>query len=134
MSGHQWLGKTILSPDHAHDLERAAAIHEFGHGMLRHEAEKKAYDDYVRDQRLSAMAHHYQGMKAAYGLGDMDEARKHGAMYELHAKSLGFNPTDPVPPEVVAKMPSLQDRKVYKFKTHGGDAFALKDEAAKAAP
>ena len=39
-----WQGKMILHPDHAEDLERAAAYNEFGKKMGRTQAEDEAHD------------------------------------------------------------------------------------------
>lgn len=123
--GH-WQGRPIADPEDVHDLEQRAAIHEFNDKMPRHEAEEHAYVNYVKEKRLEAAAHHLAGMKAAHGTGNMDEARKHGVMYELHLKALGLNPAGPVPPEVSAKAQRLDD-KLYHFKPHAADLYALQD-------
>lgn len=132
----QWLGRPINKDDDTHDLETRAAIHEFSDKLPRHEAEGKAYESYVRDSRLQAAAHHLSGMKAAQGAGQMDEARKHGALYETHLKALGLNPVGPVPHEVQSKVGAPDSEQLYRFKGHGGDRFAIQDhkEAAEKAP
>lgn len=122
-----WLGRPIVSQEHANDLEIAAAANEFDKGMSRHDAESKAHDDYIRDQRLSAAAHHLSGIKASQGSGDLSEAQKHGALYQLHLKALGLDPMGPVPPEVQAKMNAPDRKKIYGFKAHAGDLFALSE-------
>lgn len=125
----QWLGRPILSADDTHDLEQRAAVNEFSSKMPRHEAEEKAHQDYTRERRIDAAAHHLAGMRAAQGAGQMDEARKHGLLYELHLRSLGHEPIGPVPAEVKARMNEASSEKLYRFKAHRGDLFAL--EAAK---
>jgi len=128
-----WLGRPIISPEHSQGLELSAAANEFDKGMSRHDAEEKAHNDYVRDQRLRAAAHHLSGIKAAQGSGDFAEAGKHGAMYELHLKALGLDPMGPVPDEVQAKLGEPDRKKIYGFKPHAGDLFAI-SEAQSPAP
>lgn len=127
-----WLGRPLADAEDVHDLETRAAIGEF-HGKLpRHEAESKAYEEYVKDKRLEACAHHLAGVKAAHGAGDMDQARRHGMMYDLHMKALDLNPHEGVPPEVTARLNAEGRDPIYRFKAHRGDVFALQDhEAAK---
>jgi len=122
----QWLGRDILDQDHIHGLERDAALNEFGHKMPRDKAEEKAYEDYVRNKRIAAASHHYRGNKAALSVGDMDSARKHHVMYELHLKALGMDPHGPVPPAVMNHVEE-EPMKLYRFKPHHGDAFAIAD-------
>lgn len=122
-----WFGRPIVSADDVHDLDTRAAIYEFNAKEPRHQAEQHAYDDYVKERRLDAAAFHLSGMKAAQGAGQMDEARKHGMLYELHLQALGMNPMGPVPPEVNAKLRAEDSAKVYKFKSHRGDFYALQD-------
>ena len=119
----KWLEKyDISSPDHVNDLETQSAIHEFNHKLPRHEAEKKAYDDYVRDRTLEAAAHHLAGMRAAQGAGDMDAARQHGTMYTLALKQLGHPEVGEVPTEITNKM-KHEPSKLYRFKGHDSDSF-----------
>jgi hypothetical protein len=122
-----WLGKPILDNAHVGQLELLAAANEFRDKLPRHQAEAKAYLDYVRDQRLEAAAHHLGGIKAASALGDMETARKHGTLYELHMKALGFNPMDAVPHEVMSKLNAPGRPSQARFKAHAGDTFAVTD-------
>lgn len=121
-----WAGRRILHPDHAVSLDMAAAKHEFGAGVTREQAEAKAYDDYVRGQRLDAAAHHLAGMKAARAAGDASSAQKHGAMYDAHLKAVGLEPIGPVPPEVQSRLGTLSGQ--YRFKAHSGDLLTLTPE------
>ncbi len=120
-----WMGRPVLHPDHSEELETHAAVNEFGMKMPRAHAEQAAYDDYVTRQREQAAAHHLAGVKAAHGAGDMEAARKHGMMYAVHAKALGHEPVGPVPASIAAH----GSQKVYKFKPHKGDLFALDQKA-----
>lgn len=123
----QWLGRPIVDPAHVHDLEQRAAIHEF-HGRLpRQAAEEQAHKEYIRDQRLTAAAHHLHGMKAAQAVGDMEAARQHGMLYELHVKACGLNPTAPPSSEITSKLSGETPPRVYRFKAHKGDLYALND-------
>lgn len=123
----QWMGRPIIDPEHAHDLETRAAIHEFHNKLPRHKAEERAHLEYVRDQRLTAAAHHLNGMKAAQAVGDMESARQHGMMYELHTKALGLDPLQPPSAEITSKLRGEVAPKVYRFKAHKGDLYALPD-------
>lgn len=124
----QWLGRPILDAAHGNDLEQRAAIHEFGPNRLpRHAAEEQAHKEYVREQRLTAAAHHLNGMKAAQAVGDMESARQHGMMYELHTKACGLDPMAPPSHEVTSKLRGETPPKVYRFKAHNGDLYALHD-------
>jgi hypothetical protein len=117
----------IVDPDHAQGLDQLAAIHEFQHKMPRHQAEKSAYDQYRKEQVEDAAAHHFAGMQAAHGAGDMDNARKHGVMYSLAVKQLGGNPVGDPPKEVMTKVKN-NPPEVYRFKAHKGDAYTLPPE------
>jgi hypothetical protein len=120
----KWLDRyPVVDADHLHDLEQRAAINEFHRKMPRHVAEQTAHDDYRKDQLVEAAAHHLVGMKAAHGAGDMESAKKHGAMYMLACKALGHNDLEP-PPEVAVKAKHTPAQ-VYKFRAHKGDAFVL---------
>lgn len=119
----KWQGRPVSHPDHVVHLEQAAALNEFHHKMPREMAEEKAHRDYRLEQHSRAAAHHLQGMKAAQGSGDMDSARKHGAMYDMHLRQLGHEPVGPVPDSVRAHLDHPDRESIYKFKPHKGDIF-----------
>lgn len=120
-----WQGRAIAEKDHANDLDREAAMHEFGNKLPRGEAEEKAYGDYRKDQHARAAAHHLQGMKAAQASGNMDEARKHGILYDQHMKGLGHESSIGHVPSSVSRYVAEDDKGPYKFKAHSGDRFVL---------
>lgn len=123
-----WLGREIVKPEHEQDLERAAAIGEFDRKMPRGEAEEKAYSEYKKRQHLEGAVHHLQGMKAAHASGSMDDAHRHGVMYELHLKQLGHDGGNgPVPEDVQSLLGEAHDGP-YKFSPHGADAFVLSQD------
>src|SRR4051812_38087824 len=95
-----WMGRPILNEEHGHDLERRAAINEFHRKQPRAEAEQAAHDDYVREHRQKAAAHHLQGMKAAQASGAHEDAKKHWMLYDTHLKALGLDSVGAVPPEI----------------------------------
>jgi hypothetical protein len=130
-----WLGRPILDHGHVMDLETRAAMNEFGHKMPRHEAEQKAHDDYVQEQRERAAAHHLAGLKAAGATGNHEDARKHWALYDMHLKALGKESIGAVPPEI-EKAHDGGDRQkpIYKFKAHKGDLYALHEPSKDQAP
>lgn len=117
-----WLGRLILAPEHGAELEQASAVNEYGLKMPRKEAESAAYADYEKRQRAEAAAHHLAGMKAAHAAGDLEAAQKHGLLYSMHVKALGEEPAGPAPSSVAAL---LQGAKVYRFRPHKGDHFAV---------
>lgn len=129
MATNRWLDRhPILHPDHANDLERDAAVHEFGENALsRDEAETKAYDDYKHKNMAQSAAHHLAGMRASAG----KESQKHGLMYALHVRAMGYDPSGPVPAEVTAHMNSDDFRHPVKFKPHPGDALLFNDTDTK---
>lgn len=121
----EWMGRPIAEKDHVHGLDREAAVHEFGNKIPRHEAEEKAYEDYKKEQHGRAAAHHLQGMKAAHASGNMDEARKHGLLYDQHVKHLGHDSSIGPVPDSVSRYAAEEDKGPYKFKAHHGDRFVL---------
>ncbi len=132
----KWMGKypvldtTDISGARPHedDLEMRAAINEHHHKMPRHEAEKKAWEDYRREQIVTTAAHHYNGMKASAAAGSEEDAKKHGLMYLLALKHLGHD--DPVrpPDEVLERAKNSSSNEVGKFKAHKGDVFTMPEE------
>ena len=61
----RWKGREILDAAHGGDLDRQAAVYEFGSKLPRDQAEDKAYQEYLRQQRRQGAAHHYQNMLSA---------------------------------------------------------------------
>jgi hypothetical protein len=124
-----WMGHPLIDQAHEHDLHLAAALHEFQGGMPRNDAEKRALEDYRREHHARAAAHHFAGMKAGHATGNMDDAKKHHALYSLHVKALGEDPMGPVP-EVVRKYhgsagTDKKQRPVYSFRGHDADEFLV---------
>lgn len=97
-----WRGLPISDAKHADDLERKAALYEFGHGLSRREAEKMAHSEYRKAHHVEAAGFHLHAMKAARATGSAEASKRHAAMYGLHMQALGYGPHDPVPPEVEA--------------------------------
>ena len=128
IKSYTWLGKPIVDQDHVHQLEQEAAVHEFHNKLPRHEAEVKAHSNYVREQRLGAAAHHLAGVKASQATGDMESARNHGMLYELHCKALGLDPYAPPSHEITSKLQGDSPTRIYKFKPHRADMYAISDE------
>jgi hypothetical protein len=119
-------GRPIGAADHADLLDRMAAVNEFHHKQPRDVAEDGAYREYQKQQHIQAAATHLAGMKAAHGAGDMESARKHSRMYEMHLKKLGHSPYAAPPPEVrAAHAKAIEAGGVHEFKPHTGDTFLL---------
>lgn len=118
----------MADASHHDELQTSAAINMLQGGMPKEQAEVKAHDDYVKKQRTDALHYHAAGMKAATAIGDMDSAKKHGAMFSLHRKALGDNPVGAPP----AKAPGVSSSPKMKFKAHPGDHFAVNDVVSSA--
>lgn len=120
----KWKGREVLEAAHRPELDRASAVYEFGHQLPRHEAEGKAYQDYLTRYRRAAAAHHYQNMLAARAGGRADEARAYHLLYGVHARELGLNPAAEPPEEIKSLMAdALKDR---KFVSHPADTLPLR--------
>lgn len=122
----QWLGRPIFNQAHSPDLERQAAIFEFGHGLDRQTAEEEAYKKYTSDHHAKAAAHHLTQMKAARSTGAFDAAAQHSSLYAAHISKLGFSPYDGPPSEVMAHVnqgPSQIEE--FAFKPHDADMHLL---------
>src|SRR6185312_13852134 len=127
----QWAGRAIAAHDHGQQLDLDAAVNEFGLKMPREQADDEAYKQYLyhphTGQHAQAAFHHLAGMKAAHAAGDKEAALNHSLMYNLHAKALGMTPVDAAR-ELSSHI--KQPPKVYKFKAHRGDAFAVQPPPA----
>jgi hypothetical protein len=121
-----WYGnRPVLKDSHIDDLETAAAINEFEHGMPRSKAEAAAYDEYIKDHHRKACAHHLRGMRASQASGDIDASRLHGDAYHHHMAALGYDDTEEVPEDIKALVEDEGRPKHYKFKGHPADQLLL---------
>lgn len=121
----KWAGRDIIDADHIKDLDTKAAMHEFKDRLPRDQAEEKAHTSYRREHHMIGAAHHLQGMKASQALGQIDEGKKHAAMYHLHAKALGIDPDGEPPHEIRQRIKAPDAQKLLRFKAHPADMFAL---------
>ncbi len=116
-----WLNKYPMAhDDHAHDLERAAALHQFHGGLSKEQAEASAYQKYKVLQHQKACAHHLDGMRNSKANGNIADGQRHYIMFCSHAKELGLNPHRPVPPEILAHSTEQSSK---KYEDHGADSF-----------
>lgn len=127
----KWQDRVILADEHGPELEQQSAELEFKDRMSRPAAEAQAYREYRKKHHTASAAHHLRGMRAAQGSGDMDEARKHAAMYELHMGKLGEDPWREPSKELKAAMGSDDKDAAHKFKAHPGDQFVVEEHKAK---
>lgn len=123
--GPNWLGRPIVDPEHAKDLEVQSALHEFQDKLPRAEAEERAHTGYRREHHKAGAAHHLQGLKAARAIGQTDEAKKHGAMYALHMEAMGHDPYAEPPAEIRQRVEDPERDKLVRFKAHKADSFLL---------
>lgn len=120
-----WLGRMIYNAAHAADLERSAAVFEFGQGLDRQASEDAAYQKYITTHHAKAAAHHLTQMKAARASGAFDAAAQHSSLYSEHIKKLGASPFDGPPPEVLAFVGSGPEPRAFDFKPHEADVTLL---------
>ena len=120
---HYWLDRhRVLDPEHGHDLEAAAAVHEFRHRLPRAEAEAQAYQGYLRDRALDAAAHHLLGVRGAHAAGQAQVAAQHGAAYAGAMQAAGLDPNQAPPPAVLDRARAL-GAGLYRFKGHPADVL-----------
>lgn len=117
----------ILDEKDTHQLERDAAIHEFGESKLpRDQAEAKAYKAYRDDHHAQAAAYHLARMKAGSG----EDAAKHALHYQLHVKALGFDPSGEIPVQVKNAM-EADKKSPVEWKSHKADNLLFHNELGK---
>lgn len=121
----EWRGRLIMDPSHAPELEAAAAVHELGEGLPRHEAEERAHEGYLRSHMTRAAAHHLAGIRAAHAVGNVQDGAEHGMFYRLLAHTMGFSPEGEPPAEVAALARDPERTPTYKHKPHAADAVVL---------
>lgn len=117
-----WNGHPVLDPEHVPALEQNAAINQFRDGLPQEEAEKKAYAEYTKTQRAEAGYHHLKSAKIALMSGDMETARKHGTLYQIHNQALGGSLVGPSHPDI-QKLEKVPAEGKQKFKIHPADMF-----------
>lgn len=115
-----WQGHKVAEARHVSDLEKRAAILEFGHGLSRREAENQAYSEHLREMHLEAAAHHLAGQRGARAAGSIKDARRHGEAYAAHLRALGLPSVAAVPREVQERLANVAS-KVYRFRPHPAD-------------
>lgn len=117
-----WKGRSILHPRDVDHLEMTSAKYEFGDGLPQHEAEERAYKEYLHSRQIEAAAHHLRGMQQALALGDKRSSQKHAALYQLHAQALGADPVGPPHPDIKSYMDKNGPK--YRFRAHKADVLA----------
>lgn len=126
---YKWKERIVAHPDHVKDLEKEASNYEFGPTRLNQEAaENAAYNTYKRNQHLEAIHHHLSAIRAAVSSGLKDEAQKHNALYGLHMKAIGYNPSSSTPPPSSTNS-SLEN--YHKFKPHPADHLLVLSDLSK---
>lgn len=123
-----WLGRPILKDSDSGQLENSSALNEFDKGLPRQDAEAKAYEDYIREHREKAAAHHLAGARTAAAAGDNEAALKHHLLWTMHAKALGHPEVGQIPDSVKAHMDGDHKPNLYRFKPHAADMFSLQEQ------
>jgi hypothetical protein len=104
---HRWKtseGQLPLVDDkHGAELDHGAAEFEFINHFARDKAEQEVYGKYAGPHHREAAIHHYRGMLAANGSGDLDEAALHSAAYRLHMAKLKEDPEGHTVPDWITE-------------------------------
>ena len=120
-----WQGHPVRDEEHHRDLDLKAAIYQFHHGLDRAASEKRVKHEDRVERHQQAAAHHLDGMRASYAVGNHEDAQQHHAMYSLHVKALGGDPAGAVPSEVAKWQGDKEKKHAYTFKGHGDDQFLV---------
>lgn len=119
----KWLDRyPVSTQEDLEDLERGAAVNEFGKKMTRNEAESAAYKDWLTGQHTKAAAFHHVAGGMARASANQEAAKKHANMYRMHIEKLGHSAYDAPPDSVRAHM-DKDPGDHYDFKNHPGDDF-----------
>lgn len=120
----QWKGRPVADAAAVPDLDVSAAIHQFGGGVTRGEAEERAYGEYRKRQATEAAAHHLRLYRAATSAGDREVANRHKLIYDVHVRTLGENPAGQ-PPQQVKALVGDGAEPATRFKPHPADSLPL---------
>jgi len=120
----QWKGRPVADAAAVPDLDVSAAVHQFGGGVTRDEAEERAYGEYRKRQATEAAAHHLRLYRAATSAGDREVANRHKLMYDVHVRTLGENPAGQ-PPQQVKALVGDGAEPATRFKPHPADSLPL---------
>lgn len=118
----EWRSRPVLRAEHAQDLDHAAAARSLSSGSAQ-EGERQAYEEYSRQQRLDAMAHHFRQAGEAQKRGDRLTSDRHMLAYAGHARALGIDPAGHPPPEVGERIRQLAGKRAA-FRGHPADRLA----------
>lgn len=118
----EWRSRPVLRAEDAQDLDHAAAARSLSSGSAQ-EGERQAYEEYSRQQRLDAMAHHFRQAGEAQKRGDRPTSERHMLAYAGHARALGIDPAGHPPPEVGERIRQLAGKRVA-FRGHPADRLA----------
>lgn len=118
----EWRSRPVLRAEDAHDLDHAAAARSLSSGSAQ-EGERQAYEEYSRQQRLDAMAHHFRQAGEAQKRGDRPTSDRHMLAYTGHARALGIDPAGHPPPEVGERIRQLAGKRAA-FRGHPADRLA----------
>lgn len=120
-----WQGHPVEDEEHHRNLDLKAAVLQFHHGLDRLTAEKQVKHDDRVERHQKAAAHHIDGMRAANAVGNHEDAEQHHAMYSLHLRALGLNPSEAVPSEVERWRGDKDKKHAYTFRGHPDDQFLV---------
>ena len=101
-------------PEDAHgELDRDAAIFQYGHGKRLEDAEKLAFNKYMQNEHLKAAVHHYDSYLRSKHVNP-EVAHQHSDAYAKHLERAGLNPHGPTPKEVLNHPREFDKSVAYK--------------------
>lgn len=121
-SEHMWRTRPILKSKDADGLDQSAAAYAIKLGDIKR-AEDTAYNEYERNHRLDAAAHHYKALGTALAKGHHKAADHHRLAYQGHCQALGINGLESAPRMIMERVRQLTDNEPDRFKSHPADIF-----------
>lgn len=121
-SEHMWRTRPILKSKDADDLDQSAAAYAIKLGDVKR-AEDTAYNEYERNHRLDAAAHHYKALGIALAKSHRKAADHHRLAYQGHCQALGINGLESAPRMIMERVRQLTDNEPDRFKSHPADIF-----------
>jgi len=121
-SEHTWRNKPILKDKDIQDLDQTTTAYALKLGDTK-KAEEKAYNEYQRNHRLDAAAHHYKALGMALAKCNQNAAAHHRLAYQGHMQALGLNGLESPPRVIMERIRQMVDNEQFRFKAHPADIF-----------
>lgn len=123
-SEHIWRNRPILKAKDAEELDQNTAAQALKLGDIKR-AEEAVYNDYQRNHRLNAAAHHYKALGEALAKGHRNASDHHRLAYQGHMQALGLNGLESPPRVIMERIRQITDKEPTRFKSHPADIFSI---------